>query len=1535
MSDMTRSEPAARPDKLQHILEQLLADQARCWRVGTPVSVEQFLEREPTLRTDPEAILDLIYKEVLLRTERGEQPQLEEYERRFPSLAGVLRPIFEVHRALESDTESGAPASASEQTLPSQAGDAALVAPEPPGYELLERLGQGGMGIVYKARQKSLGRTVALKMVLAGAHASPREHARFVREAEVVARLPHPNIVHIHEVGEHEGRPFLSLEFVEGGSLDKKLGGTPQPAVEAARLVETLARAVHHAHLQGVVHRDLKPANVLLTAGGIPKIADFGLARLAAGSGQTQSGDILGTPSYMAPEQAAGRNSAVGPATDVYALGATLYELLTGRPPFRADNAVETLRQVLEQEPVAPTRLQPRVPRDLETICLKCLHKVPARRYESAVALADDLRRFLDGQPILARQTSVCERGLKWVRRKPALAALCAVTAAAAIAVVLYNVWLQAALTDANSQRNAAQTALEEKRRQLVQARLAEGTRLLEEGDWLGSLLPFTEAARLDEVDSRRAAVHQLRLSTILRQCPRLVHFWTHEGEVRHAQFTPDGRQVLIVAGRVACLWDIDTGKEVLRLSHGKEIKAAALTGDGRRLVTGADDHSVKIWDTTSGRDLGQLVPGDGEIVHLVFVGDGERVAVATRPAEMKTRIEVHDVSGKGSSPAVDAPVGVLYEVAFSPDGRLALTGGEPPTIWDVPTGRSRLEMPGMSLVTCASFGADSRLVAAADVMGLVQIWDATTTKKVASVRHAPPVRHLAFSPDSRFLITGGVDGLARVWRLPAGEPAAELRHGPAFTHAVSQVAFSPDGRHQVLVAGADNTARVWGGPRPASPLLRHSDRVTQASFSPDGRFVLTVSADRAVRVWDLAAGRLAMPPLDHDGTITHVAFDPQRRRVVTAGVDRTARVWDAASGQPQLYLAHKFEVRYAMLTADGRALTATDDNTRGEGEALAWDGATGNLLFERATAQKVQGVTPSDRGVRRAWFSPSGHFVAALTGDGACQVWDTLTGQSVIGNLEHKSTINHVTFSPDERRLLTNTFLPGHSARLWDTAGKPSAELYRRLRPDNTATVWELPSGKRLTSIGEPGSATAFRHASFSPDGKQLIVIRDGAAEFRDAATGQLVRRFRKAGTAVTTAALSPDGRVLATTSDDRTAQLWNAATGEATPTPTQFQHGGQVWPPLFSPDGRLVILSAEAGVRVWETATGDPISPPLLHPGDVECIAFSPDGRLLLTASDQSARAWPLHAEPTSAADALTLAQLQSCARNHADGRIFPLSAEELHLIWDELRAKSPGAFTAAPQDTAAWHAEAVRSAERSQQWDAVVLHVQQLIAREPARPDLYDRQAVAHAERGRLKEAAAAFAKASALGSPRALCWCAHALLCLRLGDRDGYQRACKEMLDRFGPARDLTAVQLAAWTWALAAGPDDDAVRAVAAAERALAGAPKDRTRLLTLGAAVYRAGRDDDAVRALNESIKLAGKEDAPLENLFLSMAHRRLGRAGPAQNCLERALRSIGKDSAGGASATQGAAGFPWAKRLEIEILRREAEAFANTTRGR
>jgi tetratricopeptide (TPR) repeat protein len=415
-------------------VDALLDDQSGCWRRGERPPAEEFLGRRPGLASDADAALDLICHEILLRCRRGERPTLEEYAKRFPQYAEQLGAHFEVHDAILAEV----PPTRTEAYAETPFGRPPAETPSVEGYEVLGELGRGGNGVVYQARRTGLKRLTALKVLRGGPAADPREAARLRGEALALARIGHPNIIQIYEVGETGGRPYLALEFASGGSLEARLRGAPQPARAAAALLETLARAVHAAHRAGVVHRDLKPGNVLFAGDGTPKIADFGLAkRLNADDGQTRADDILGTPSYMAPEQARGRNAAVGPAADVYALGAILYELLTGRPPFQGETVWDTLEQVTGRDPTPPRQLAPKAPRDLETICLKCLHKDPTRRYGGADELADDLARFLARRPVLARPTPAWERAWKWVRRRPATAAGVAValTLTAALAV--------------------------------------------------------------------------------------------------------------------------------------------------------------------------------------------------------------------------------------------------------------------------------------------------------------------------------------------------------------------------------------------------------------------------------------------------------------------------------------------------------------------------------------------------------------------------------------------------------------------------------------------------------------------------------------------------------------------------------------------------------------------------------------------------------------------------------------------------------------------------------------------------------------------------------------------------------------------------------------------------------------------------------------------------------------------------------------------------------------------------------------------
>jgi serine/threonine protein kinase len=358
-----------------------------------------------------------------------------------------------------------------------------ILAQSIPGYEILHELGRGGMGVVYKARQVSLNRLVALKMILAGSHAGAEATARFLHEAATIARLAHPHIVQIHDFGTHDDKPFFSLEYLAGGSLARRLQGEPQLPQEAAQMVQTLALAMQAAHQQGIVHRDLKPANVLVGAEGTLKIGDFGLAKQGEG-GMTATGQVLGTPSYMAPEQALGQPKAVGPAADVYALGAILYELLTGRPPFKGASTWETLQLVVGSEPVAPAQLQPSVPRDLETICLKCLHKDPARRYASALCLAEDLQRFRNSEPIQARPVGWMERGWRWCGRNRIVASLAACLSLVIVGslIALTVLWLQAEWERDKAQherdltaaaRNEAITNLEQANRHFALAQQA------------------------------------------------------------------------------------------------------------------------------------------------------------------------------------------------------------------------------------------------------------------------------------------------------------------------------------------------------------------------------------------------------------------------------------------------------------------------------------------------------------------------------------------------------------------------------------------------------------------------------------------------------------------------------------------------------------------------------------------------------------------------------------------------------------------------------------------------------------------------------------------------------------------------------------------------------------------------------------------------------------------------------------------------------------------------------------------------------
>jgi hypothetical protein len=671
-----------------------------------------------------------------------------------------------------------------------------------PGYEILGILGRGGMGVVYKARHLALKRTVALKMVLAGGHASPQELARFRLEAEAVARLQHPNIVQIHEVGEANGHPYCALEFVEGGSLASKLKGQPLLAREAARLVEALARAVQLAHSRNVVHRDLKPANVLLLADGTPKITDFGLARqLDSDSGETQAGQVMGTPSYMAPEQAAGSSHEAGPAADVYALGAILYECLAGRPPFRGKTVVETLDQVRTQEPPPPSRFQAGVPLDLETICLKCLRKEPENRYASAAELADDLGRFVQGEPIQARPVGGLERLAKWVRRRPAIAALTTAMFLVALTAAAVGVWAldstSRAYRDAIQDRDrankallreqealAAKQALVEKQKLLLseaaRAYAEVSERDLEKGHVQDSLNWMLQAYLIAPEDDPRRLEYRRWIAVQGQMHGRPL---SPNGLVNWVAFSPDGRSALTGGWENrAQLWEVASGKLLATLPHGKGVREGAFSQDGRTALTGSYDNTARLWEVPSGKPL------------------------ATFRHEL-------GVVGQTS-------VGQVNAVALSPDGRTVLTGGvdnKTARLWEVPSG-----------------------------------------KLLAALPHNPQVNAVAFSPDGRTALTGGVDRTARLWEVPSGKLLATFPH----EYGVFAVAFAPDGRTVLTGTGLNTNkgeARLWkviDRPAPDQPVrVRAWVRVRSAKgFDRSGALRCLTAAEQEEAVRELEA---------------------------------------------------------------------------------------------------------------------------------------------------------------------------------------------------------------------------------------------------------------------------------------------------------------------------------------------------------------------------------------------------------------------------------------------------------------------------------------------------------------------------------------------------------------------------------------------------------------------------------------------------------------------------------------------------------
>ena len=815
---------AARP-----AIRALLADQRGRWRAGDRVHVEQLVAAHPTLADHPDALLDLIYAEVLLRRAAGEQPNAAEYAARFPALAAEVRDQFEVDAALpERPTE-----------LPRSTGPCVPAAGPtvPPGYELIEEVGRGGMGVVYEARHLKLDRIVALKMVRSGEFADPLERARFASEARAVARLSHPNIVQIYEVGEASGCPFLALEFVRGGTLGDVLTG-PLPPRPSAALVATVARAVHHAHDAGIVHRDLKPGNVLLGDDDLgrmrdagttladppssaalpsssfrPKVTDFGLAKLLeVADGPTRTGDFLGTPNYAAPEQAFAAE-VVGPPADVHALGAILYHLLTGRPPFVGASAIETLDQVRFADPVPPSRLRPNLPRDLETIALTCLRKEQAKRYPSAAALADDLDRFLAGRPIAARPVGIVERGAKWCRRRPAvaglIASLVALTAAALGTVTV--MW----------QREAAARGVAQAERQRAANRSAELLVANARLAWMSGDFPAARAA-LDE-------------------CP--VGFrgpdWAYLDRV--------------------------TAPPVLDVDAGDTITRLAFNPDGTLLAGVSRVGRIRAWEAATGREPVVFRQRAVHCEDVTFTPDG-RLAVAS----VTTFPPGTDPPGTAEVQFLDPKTGDRLSGWRHPDHALRFTLA-----------------PGAKY---AAFGAHQS--------DTILILDGATGARLHALRnHSRSGNAVTFSTTGRWFATQGVNEDVRVFdpgtglevgRLPA--PGDHRLLMPNGLHPDGQrVALNNPGRgNQTFVSVRDLAAPGAGLELPVEFWV-----LTAVAYSPDGRWIATCgTTERAVIIWDGRTGAEVLPLRGHPAKVSAFAFGPTGRQLAVACNGGRVLVW-------------------------------------------------------------------------------------------------------------------------------------------------------------------------------------------------------------------------------------------------------------------------------------------------------------------------------------------------------------------------------------------------------------------------------------------------------------------------------------------------------------------------------------------------------------------------------------------------------------------------------------------------------------------
>jgi WD40 repeat protein/tRNA A-37 threonylcarbamoyl transferase component Bud32 len=1058
-------------------------------------------------------------------------------------------------------------------------------------YEILGELGRGGMGVVYKARQVQLNRLTALKMILAGGHAGSEDRARFQIEARAVAQLQHPNIVQIYEIGEQQGNSYLALEYIDGGSLADRMEGKPLPAKRSAQLVRTLAQAMAYAHERGIVHRDLKPANVLLTRSDNPKITDFGLAKqLSDDSHQTQSGSILGTPSFMSPEQAEGKTQEIGPASDIYALGAILYTMLTGRPPFQGQSVLDTLDQVKNAEPVPPNRLQPNVPRDLETICLKCLRKEPAKRYPSAQELALDLDRYLSNQPILARPVGLWEHGIKWARRHPTVAVLLLVLLVVLVGgfFIMTGLYVQTQVAlaesteahkEAESQKERAMTALA-----LESVAKQEADRQTQKAEAsFQKSRQFLYVKKINQVHVLLDEGYPDRAMDILQDMAAT------EGELRGFEWD--------------YLWKLCRSTDSTLKGHTNRISSFTLNQDRSLLATASHDQHIRVWKINNEDTQSEKTPGkvDGWLLlrrhekpirTLVFAPSGKILASATTDGTIylwdiseQTAVPLPPLDGAafglGFVPAA-ASISVTTSVQQSMPNRL---------VWKW-TGQNQ----GVSSLT---FNAAGTLLASGGNDGVVRVWDARTGTELFALKdHQYPVTCVAFNSQDDMLASGSEDRTVRLWDLNTGK-----RHGvPLVGHAhwVSCVAFSPDGQ-KIAAGGWDHSVRIWDLQRKKEPIHLdgpdgHQFPVRDLGFSPDGTRLASMDKRGVVKIWDLINPYLLKPKTLQSSAelMPTVSFSTDSTLLASLGINM------GLEEPPPAFTGHANSVTAVAIGTDPETQApaafssswrlrhnSQDDTTTASGEVMVWDWQTDTTL---------QALTDLPGAVRCLSMEPRQQILAAGTENGTVLVWDFTKDRQ--WSKELPSRVLSLCFLPQEKQL---AIACGKEVLFWDW------------QTDTITDRWTSERGN-------------VKRLAYFPGNHTLALATDlGSVLLRKVGQKGSFRELTGHQSGVLSIAFDDQGKVLASGGEDQTIVLWNVATGEQLA--TLAGHIEAVTGLAFCPgENRLASAGLDSSIILWDLRTYQEVLRLTNgHKDGITGLAFSPDGGTLLSSGwDGIVRIW-----------------------------------------------------------------------------------------------------------------------------------------------------------------------------------------------------------------------------------------------------------------------------------------------------------------------